>query len=189
MGPRARGARWTWVQRRHPRGSEPWYTPTCAWAGDAQRPTARPRLCPAEAQWRPAAAGGQTSAAPPPTAPPPSAPRTWPQRLGDSENQQEEQQEDTAVCLGHHLSSVHRPRGSRVTPRGGQTWPRAEGEGRTPAWGRVAAGEGSSWAAARECHRLARTVGHRSGMRFRLAQDGGRPAPARATPPPARTNQ
>lgn len=102
-------------------------------AGDAQRPAARPRLCPAEAQWRPAAAGARTSAAPPPTAPPPSAPRTWPQRLGDSENQQEEQQEDTAVCLGHHLSSVHRPRGSRVTPRGGQSWPRGEGEGRTPA--------------------------------------------------------
>lgn len=55
--------------------------------------------------------------------PAPPAPRTWSQRLGDGEHEQEEQQEGTAVCLGHHLSSVHRPRGGRVTPRGGRTGP------------------------------------------------------------------
>lgn len=169
-----------------PRGSEPRDTPTCARAG-AERPRGQASPVPCRGA---AAAGGRTSPAPPPAAPPPPAPRTWPQRLGDGENQQEEQQEGAAVCLGHHLSSVHRPRGSGVTPRGGRTWP---GGGReaglrpgTERWrARGPAGPRRRGAAARGRRRLARTPGRSSGTRFRLAQDGGRPARARATPPPS----
>lgn len=95
--------------------------------------------------------------------------RTWPQRFGDREHQQEEQQERAAVRLGHHLSSVHRPRGGRAG--------RAEGSGRAGAGpGEGAAGRGL-WGAAGGRALSAAASGSDSGS----AQDGGRPA--RLAPP------
>lgn len=101
--------------------------------------------------------------------------RTWPQRLGDREHQQEEQQERAAVRLGHHLSSVHRPRGGRAG--------RAEGSGRAGAGpGEGAAGRGLRGAAGGRALSAAA-----SGSDSGSAQDGGRPArPAPPRPRPRR---
>lgn len=51
------------------------------------------------------------------------------------------------------------------------------------------AGPRRRWAAPMERRGVARTLGRRRATELRLAQDGGCPAPAPATPPPARTNQ
>lgn len=133
------------------RPRDPWPDPHCSRSGQARTRVHRLPKVPAPAP--------RGSAPPPP-------PLTWPQRFGDREHQKEKQQEGAAVCLGHHLSSVHRPRGGRATPRGGRAGP-----GRTRTRREKAPGGAEGRA-------LSATA---SGSDSSSAQDGG--CPARSAPP------
>lgn len=213
--PQTRSAPRTWIQRQHPsrtkfhgvRGARAQVNSRRGLGGPrpraggaaAGRQPGRPRLAPSgdaapRGGWK-EVLGDHSPGAPPapppasrPAAPPP-APRTWSQRLGDCEHEQEEQQEGTAVCLGHHLSSVHRPRGRRVTPRGGEAGPGRAG---------LRIGGGGSWARERGGKEL--RPGHGCAGRgltrslrlqpraptVALRKMAARPARRRTTPPLAR---